>query len=92
MLFKYKAIDQHNASREGTVEAVNVEAAISTVQKRGYTIVSIDPIEEKTPFYNIDVNWFQSVSNKDIVILSRLLPALFPCQYPRPDLRGQCTS
>ncbi len=80
MLFKYKAIDQHNASREGTVEAVNVEAAISTVQKRGYTIISIDPIEEKTSFYNIDINWFQNISNKDIVILSRQIATLFEAQ------------
>ncbi len=80
MLFKYKAIDQHNASREGTVEAVNVEVAISTVQKRGYTIISIDPIEEKTPFYSIDINWFQSISNKDIVILSRQIATLFEAQ------------
>jgi type II secretory pathway component PulF len=48
MLFKYKAIDQHNASREGTVEAANTEAAILTVQKRGYTVISIDAFEEKT--------------------------------------------
>lgn len=80
MLFKYKAIDQHNASREGTVEAVNVESAITTVQKRGYTIISIDPIEEKTSFYNININWFQSISNKDIVILSRQIATLFEAQ------------
>jgi len=80
MLFKYKAIDQHNASREGTVEASNVDAAISTVQKRGYTVISIDPIEEKTAFYNIELNWFQSVSNKDVVILSRQIATLFEAQ------------
>lgn len=80
MLFKYKAIDQHNASREGTVEAGNVESAISTVQKRGYTVISIDPIEEKTAFYNIEIDWFQSVSNKDIVILSRQIATLFEAQ------------
>jgi type IV pilus assembly protein PilC len=80
MLFKYKAIDQHNASREGTVEAANIDAAITTVQKRGYTVISIDPIEEKTSFYNIEINWFQSVSNKDIVILSRQISTLFEAQ------------
>jgi len=80
MLFKYKAIDQHNASREGTVEATNIEGAISTVQKRGYTVISIDPIEEKTAFYNIQFNWFQTISNKDIVILSRQIATLFEAQ------------
>lgn len=80
MLFKYKAIDQHNVSREGTVEATNIDAAISTVQKRGYTVVSIDPIEEKSSLFNIEMNWFQSVSNKDIVILSRQIATLFEAQ------------
>lgn len=80
MLFSYKAIDQNNASREGTVEASNIDAAISTVQKRGYTVVSMEPIEEKTPFYNIEIEWFQSISHKEIVILSRQLATLFDAQ------------
>lgn len=80
MLFKYKAIDQHNASREGTVEATNIDAAISTVQKRGYTVVSIDPVKEKATFYNIQIDWFQSISNKDVVILSRQIATLFEAQ------------
>lgn len=80
MLFKFKAIDQHNASRDGTVEASNIDAAITTVQKRGYTVISIDPVEEKKPFYNIEINWFQSISNKDVVILSRQIATLFEAQ------------
>lgn len=80
MLFKYRAIDPHNASREGTVEAANIDAAITTVQKRGYTVISIDPIEEKASFYNIEINWFQTVSNKDVVILSRQIATLFEAQ------------
>lgn len=80
MIFKYKAIDQHNSSREGTVEATNIDAAILTVQKRGYTVVSIDPVEEKTSILNIQFNWFQSVSNKDIVIFSRQIATLFEAQ------------
>lgn len=80
MLFTYKAIDQHNVSREGTVEAANIDGAISTVQKRGYTVVSIDPIEEKPAWMNISFDWFQSVSNKDIVILSRQIATLFEAQ------------
>jgi type IV pilus assembly protein PilC len=80
MLFSYKAIDQHNVSREGTVEASSIDAGIITVQKRGYTVVSIEPIEEKTGLLNIEFNWFQSVSHKDIVILSRQISTLFEAQ------------
>lgn len=80
MLFAYKAIDQQNTSREGTVEATNIDAAISTVQKRGYTVLSIDPIEEKKSLINFEITWFQSISNKEIVILSRQLATLFDAQ------------
>ena len=80
MLFNYKAIDQHNASREGVVEASNVDAAISRVQKEGYTIISIDPVDEKKSVLDIEFNWFNSVSNKEIVILSRQISTLFDAQ------------
>lgn len=80
MLFEYKAIDQHNASREGTVEASNVDTAISTVQKRGYTVVSIDPIEKNSSLLDIEIDWFQRVSRKDVVILSRQMATLFDAQ------------
>lgn len=77
MLFSYKAIDQQNVSREGTVEATNIDAAIATVQKRGYTVISIDPIEEKKSLFNIEIDWFQHVSNKEVVIVSRQIATLF---------------
>jgi type IV pilus assembly protein PilC len=77
MLFNYIAIDSTNAQREGTVEAVNIDAAITAVQKRGYTVTSIDPVEEKKSLFNIELNLFQGVSNKEIVILSRQIATLF---------------
>ncbi len=80
MLFSYKAIDQTNATREGTVEASNIDSAIITVQKRGYTIVSIDPIVEKKSILNLEINWFQHISTKEVVILSRQLSTLFDAQ------------
>ena len=80
MLFAYKAIDQQNTSREGTVEATSIDAAIATVQKRGYTVISIDPVEEKKSLLNFEINWFQGISNKEIVILSRQLSTLFDAQ------------
>ena len=80
MLFSYKAIDQNNASREGTVEAANVDAAISTVQKRGYTVVGIEPIEQSSNIFNYEITWFQSISNKEMVIVSRQIATLFQAQ------------
>ena len=47
MLFTYTAIDATNIQREGTVESPTVDAAISAVQKRGYTLISIDEVNAK---------------------------------------------
>lgn len=82
MLFTYKAIDQTNVQREGTVEAPTVDAAISAVQKRGYTLTSIEEISTGglAGLLNINFSFFQSISNKDIVILSRQIATLFQAQ------------
>lgn len=80
MLFSYKAIDQNNVKREGTVEAGNIDSAIATVQKRGYTVISIDPVEEQKKLLNLEITWFQRISNKEVVILSRQLATLFGAQ------------
>lgn len=80
MLFSYKAIDQNNVKREGTAEAANVDAAIVAVQKRGYTVISIDPVEDKQQILNFEIKWFQRISNKEVVILSRQLATLFDAQ------------
>lgn len=80
MLFNYKAIDQHNTSREGVVEAATIDAAIATVQKEGYTIISIDPVETKSSFLDFEINWFNTISHKEVVILSRQISTLFQAQ------------
>jgi len=80
MLYKYKAIDTNNTTREGTVDASNIEAAIATVQKRGYTITAIDPVESEKSILNIEIEWFQRITNKEVVILSRQIATLFEAQ------------
>ena len=79
MLFNYKAIDSANVQREGTVEAPTIDAAISAVQKRGYTLISIDEATEGglSDFLNVEFTLFQSISNKEKVILSRQIATLF---------------
>lgn len=80
MLFKYTAIDKANVQREGTVEASTIDSAITAVQTRGYTIISIDPIEEGSSLeqlLNFDFAFMHRVSNKDVVILSRQVSTLF---------------
>lgn len=83
MLFTYTAVDSTNIQREGTVEAPTIDAAIAAVQKRGYTVVSIDEVARKTGLaglFNVQFSFFPSISNKEIVILSRQIATLFQAQ------------
>lgn len=77
MLFRYKAIDSSNKQHEGTTEAANIDAAITVIQKRGYTIISIDPVEERNGLFDIELSLFKGVKAKEIVILSRQISTLF---------------
>jgi type IV pilus assembly protein PilC len=77
MLFAYKAIDSSNTQREGKVEASSVDAAITVVQKRGYTIISIDEVQERKGLFDIELSLFKGVKAKEIVILSRQISTLF---------------
>lgn len=83
MLFNYKAIDSANVQREGTVEAPTVDAAITAVQKRGYTLISIDEVAAKKGLegiLNMSFSFMKTISNKDVVILSRQIATLFQAQ------------
>lgn len=81
MVFEYKAVDKEGVPREGTVEAQNIESAIETVEGREYTIISVDPVDEKKEsILDIEITWFERVSNKEVVILSRQIATLFDAQ------------
>lgn len=80
MLFSYKAVDLNNEPREGTVDAQNTEAAIETVQARGYTVISVEPLNEQKSVLDIEIKWFHRVKNKEVVILSRQIATLFQAQ------------
>lgn len=78
MLFLYKAIDQNGEQKEGSIEAVSIDVAINSIQKRGLIISAINPVEDRS----LQNRFFFGgrVSNKDIVILSRQLSTLFEAQ------------
>jgi type IV pilus assembly protein PilC len=80
MIFEYSAVDNNGISRQGTVEATNTDAAIVTIQKYGYNVVSIQEVNKGFDLFNIEIDWFQKVSNKDVVILSRQIATLFQAQ------------
>jgi type IV pilus assembly protein PilC len=79
MLFKYKTINKEGEKKDGTIEAITEDIAISSLQRRGLTIVSIDNTDD-VPFFKKEISFFSGVSNKDIVILSRQIATLFESQ------------
>ena len=64
--------------KEGTVEAINIDIAINSIQKRGLIISSIAPVDDKSSRKLFGIGG--RVSNKDVVILSRQLATLFDAQ------------
>lgn len=78
MLFKYKAVDQSGSNKEGEIDAPNRDMAISSLQHRGFVILSIKDEEERKSIFS--VSFFDKVSNKDVVILSRQISILFEAQ------------
>lgn len=79
MLFSYHALDKDGHERAGTVEALSVDVAVSTLQRRGLIVSSIEPTTKKSVL-NIEIGLFKRVSNKEIVILSRQIATLFEAQ------------
>jgi type IV pilus assembly protein PilC len=79
MLFSYHAIDTDGHEREGSVEALSMEVAVTTLQRRNLIVSSIDPAAKKSPF-EIEISFLSRVSNKEIVILSRQIATLFEAQ------------
>lgn len=79
MLFNYTAIDTSGHPTSGGIEAVNQEVAISSLQRRGLVISSIVSAE-KGEGLGLRLTFFDRVSNKDVVILSRQMATLFQAQ------------
>lgn len=80
MLFSYQAIDQEGGSKNGTIEAISVDVAISSLQRRGLVISNIVAAEEEGNVLTKNIAIFEHVSNRDIVILSRQMATLFEAQ------------
>ncbi len=79
MLFKYKALTNDGEKKEGTIEAINVEVAVSSLQRRGLVVAEIVDAD-KPAWYQRDLPFFNKVEGKDIVVLSQQMATLFEAQ------------
>lgn len=81
MLFRYHAIDQAGKNIEGTIDAVSQDSAIGSLQRRGLTVISIDASDAKRGLAALgSISLFETVSNRDMVIVSRQIATLFEAQ------------
>lgn len=79
MLFNYHALDKDGHAREGTIEALSMDVAVGTLQRRELIVSSIEPAQAKS-ILSIKFDMFNRISNKDVVILSRQIATLFEAQ------------
>lgn len=78
MLFRYKVVDDKGINREGEIDAASRDMAISGLQRRGFIIVSISESDGQKSIFKR--SFFERVSTKDVVILSRQISTLFEAQ------------
>jgi len=79
MLFEYEAIDNGGNKKNGNIEALNENVAITSLQRRGLIIVSIQDKKKKAGL-SMEITMFQRVTTKEVVILSRQIATLFEAQ------------
>ncbi len=79
MLFTYRALDRDGHEKEGTIEALSMDVAVSTLQRRNLIVSAIEPMNKKS-ILEIDIGAFKHLNNKDVVILSRQIATLFEAQ------------
>lgn len=79
MLFNYHALDKDGHAREGTIEALTMDVAVGTLQRRDLIVSSIEPAQPKS-ILSIKFDMLNRISNKDVVILSRQIATLFEAQ------------
>ena len=78
MLFNYKALENSGKHTAGSIEAVTIDVAIGSLQRRGLIIAEIEPAEKEPWFAKLSFG--SGVSHKDIVMLSRQMATLFEAQ------------
>lgn len=77
MLFNYSAVDKNGQAQQGSIDAVSLEVAVSSLQRRGLIISAIDPAEQKSI---LSLSFFETVSSREVVVLSRQMSTLFEAQ------------
>lgn len=94
MLFSYRVLTPTGETQNGQIDAVSADLAISSLQKRGFVVVSVEPLQEGG-FLQKNISLFDKVPLRALVISSRQLSAMFEAQVSAVkafSLLGSATS
>ncbi|MDP3784955.1 MAG: type II secretion system F family protein [bacterium] len=81
-LYRYQARTPEGETKAGTIEAASLELAVTSLQRRGLIIVSLEPATEETSWYEKSIGKFERIKYRDTVVLSRQLATLFEAKVP----------
>lgn len=79
MLFSYKVITPEGSENSGQIDAINENAAIGSLQHRGFIVVSVVAAQTSNGIFN-KIPFLGKVKQKSIVMMSRQISALFDAQ------------
>jgi len=88
MQFRYKARTGEGEGTEGVIDAASLDLAVSSLQRRNFLVISIEPVEgaggagERVGKIAEWLGIFESIPMEDIVILTRQLSTLFEARVP----------
>ncbi len=78
MNYIYEAITNTGEKRNGTIEAVSRDLAVSGLQRRGLIVTSIKDEEQAKKWFQLTI--YERIPMKQVVILSRQISTLFDAQ------------
>jgi len=86
MLFKYLGKTKEGREDAGTIEAPNMELAVSAVQRKGLIVLSVSPFEKVGILQrNVFALHSGKIKFQEVVIVSRQLSTLFEAKVPVVD-------
>ncbi len=81
--FTYKIKTNEGKTKEGEIEAFSKDLALDTLQKQEGTVISLTKRGDDSGFsFNMNLDFLRGVSDKDLVVFSRLMSVLLNVQMP----------
>lgn len=79
--FSYLAKSQDGQSKQGFINAVNEDVALTALQSKGLVVISLKNTTSQSLFSQ-DLEIFNKVSDRELVIFSRILATFLEVQIP----------